>query len=378
MNLAKKLTAWQKADLITVRQMQDIETYEKQNSKPYMFFGLVALSFFCIGVGVISVIAANWQAIPAWIKLAFDFIFLSLSAGGAYYAFRNAKTSLFNGLIFLFAILIMASIGLIAQIYQLQPDGTAAYLLWSALVFPLLFFVRSALLPVIWLPIAWVSFWGYIIDHKIFYQTLQSMTDGWVYSVPILWLSIWAVFYQILDVYLKPTVYGLRKSLLFWLVVSIGTMIYFLDQSYTTSILFNIYGYEKTFNPSALSISLSMAIGLTALSAYLSYRGNKQYFLPFFMSLMIVGGLINLSFALSLIGLAAAGLYAYEHKRRGLFNFVLILAGIRIFMIYIQLFASLMSTGLGLIISGLVILLIIWGWLKTTSYFKGRLVNAKS
>lgn len=377
MNLSKKLASWQKADLITARQMQDIKDYEAQNTKPYTFYGLVVLSLFCIGLGIIAVIAANWYAIPPSVKLGLDFTVLAICGVGIYEAFIKSKINRFNGLVFLFAILIMATIGLIAQIYQLQPDGAAAYLLWAILVFPLLFFVRSSLLPLLWVPIAWYSFWSYVIEHKIGHDILQTMTQSWLYSIPLIWLFSWGIFYQILGQNTRQNAQGFRKALAVWLVFFMGFVIYVMDKGYGYSVFYNITGEAAEYNSKVLAGSISASIILTGISLYLSFQKGKNFLLPYIMALMIIGALVHMHFVLSLLALFGAGVYAYKSGSRRLLNFVLVLAGIRIFVIYLDLMGSLMDTGLGLIGSGIALLLIIWAWLKVAAVFKRRIGNEK-
>ena len=73
MNIYSKLSDWQKRGLITAEQQQKITDYENNVRRPMLYHALLFLSCFCIGIGVIAVIAANWEAIPAAVKLGVDF-----------------------------------------------------------------------------------------------------------------------------------------------------------------------------------------------------------------------------------------------------------------------------------------------------------------
>lgn len=374
MNLSKKITQWQNAGLISAEQGRKINVWEQQNNKPYLFYGLIALSLFCIGLGIISVIAANWDTIPAVIKLGFALLLLSGCACLTYMAYLKQKQAWFDGSIFLFALSVLGVIGLTAQVYQLQPDGYTAYLLWSILIFPLLFFVKSALLPLIWIPVMWGSFWSYIIDHEIAAKTLEIITNSWDYAIPILWLALWIIFYQLLDKYVGKYAAGIKKALVFWLAFYIVVTIFMIDRDYGTALLnHNHHGLQHADNGIRISF-----IVLSACLCALSFRlGGKKFIWPFLLAVMIAGSLLPLGFVISLTALAGAGFYAYKTNRPRLLNFILVLAGIRIFIIYIDIFGSLMQTGLGLILSGFILLGLIFGWLKLSVIFKERLHHEK-
>lgn len=372
MNINKKITAWQNAGLISRQQGQLITAFEANQAKPYALYGLLTLAAFCIGLGIISIIAANWAGIAPQIKIGIDFVLLVVSAFGIWHAYARENKNWFEIGIFLYSLLILASIGLIAQIYQLQPNGTSAFLLWSGLVLPLLFFTRRALLPVIWVPVAWYSFLRYLFDNKIAEQTLKMITENWVYALPLLWLFLWCLVWLILSVYFKTYAQGLQKALKFWLIVFMSLMIFILDKNYKDLLLY--------FSPSASSIlsapvyvaSVLSVFALAGIATYICLT-NKRYFLPYVMGLMLIGGLVNLSYIISLAALVGAGVYAFRVQNRKLLNFVLILTGFRIFAIYLDVFGSLLTTGAGLIGSGIVLLLVVWGWIKASAYFKWRL-----
>lgn len=70
MNIYSKLSDWQKRGLITAEQQQKITDYENNVRRPMLYHALLFLSCFCIGIGVIAVIAANWEAFPPQLNSA--------------------------------------------------------------------------------------------------------------------------------------------------------------------------------------------------------------------------------------------------------------------------------------------------------------------
>src|SRR5689334_7195082 len=81
--LDKSLKEWTKAGLITREQALRINEYESRRPESnWVLSGLLILGVMIIGIGVISLIAANWQQIPNTIKLSVDFVILTVVAWG--------------------------------------------------------------------------------------------------------------------------------------------------------------------------------------------------------------------------------------------------------------------------------------------------------
>ena len=118
MNIYSKLSDWQKRGLITAEQQQKITDYENNVRRPMLYHALLFLSCFCIGIGVIAVIAANWEAIPAAVKLGVDFALLCTAAWGVWHSRRKGRNLAAEALLTAFALLVLGSIGLVGQIYH--------------------------------------------------------------------------------------------------------------------------------------------------------------------------------------------------------------------------------------------------------------------
>lgn len=371
MNLEKKLRLWQKTGLITAQQGRAIATFEKRRTKPYLFYGLLAIAFFCIGLGVISVIAANWAAIPAAVKLAVDFVLLVAAAGYTFECYRKGKSGVFDGMTFLFALLVLASIGLISQIYQLQPEALSAFLLWSLLMLPLTFFNKKMLLPAIVLPVLWMSLFDFAMQNDDFRLFLQVLSDSWEYAIGLIWLFTWFLLYQLLRLFCRGRAVGFVKALRFWLVLSTVVSVFFMD-------------FERNFLLTSLrpyhvegmlgAVLVMSAAAMIAVSFYLEKKRHRPFYIPSLMIVIFIGGLLPLSFILSFALLILAGVYAYQNHFWRLFNLVFVLAALRIFLIYVDFWGSLMQTGIGLIMSGVVLLLLMLASSKLGKYLqKGKI-----
>lgn len=369
MKLSAKITSWQNAGIITPKQGMDILDFEKAIAKPYALYGFLALAIFCIGLGVISVIAANWQHLTVMLKLIADFALLSGVAGLTYYAAYKKWHIRFEVFLCLFVILVLATIGLIAQVYQLQPDGFEALLLWSLLVCPLLFVTQKPLLPLVILPIFTFSFWDFMGDNNTTKEIMWQMSNSWEYSVPVLWLFIWFILWQMLTIFAQNKAVAFKKALKFWMIIFTGLLVINIDFG---SSVFSEVALDENGSGSLTGVLVSVAIGLTAISAYLDYISGKKFLIPALMALTVVGGFINCGAVFSFAVLFLIGIYAWQINSVKILNTVLALTAVRIFILYADMFKSLLFSGLGLIASGLLLLALIWGWVKLSRRLKRR------
>ena len=90
----------------------------------------------------------------------------------------------------------------------------------------------------------------------------------------------------------------------------------------------------------------------------------------------LAGGYVDipfggLAFSVTLIGMAAIDLGI--QGRRGMFQFLLVLIGVRFLIFYVLYVGGLALTAAGLIGSGLLILLVAWGWHRNRSRLQGWL-----
>lgn len=99
---------------------------------------------------------------------------LAATGGAAVSASFGSRRLLSETLLFVYALLVLAGIGLIGQIYQLAAHGLQALLFWAVVVSPLLPFARRAWLPFLWLPVLAVSLFDYLYDYPWFSQAFQS------------------------------------------------------------------------------------------------------------------------------------------------------------------------------------------------------------
>lgn len=363
MNIAKKLNKWQSAGLISQEQVLKITDYETQNTKPYLMYALVFLSMCFIGMGIISLIAANWDAIPAFVKLVFDFMLLAGCGYGVYRTFATKKQLHFEALLLLFSLLCLATIGLIAQIYQIQSDEPMAFLLWSSLMLPLMVYSKKMIFPLAVLA-TFFSSSMYYLDVYIY-----RLFSAWEVGAYLSFLLILMLIYQSTTLFLPNKAIGFCKALKFCLTYFLIVGVVTTDFNHEFLFYLNYEAGKKFY---AL---MFVVLCLLGASYFLGHLNKNKFILPIIASIITLGTIIPLGFIISLTALSVFAYYAYMQKQVKLLNFAIFMIGVRIFILYADIFISLMTTGLGFIISGIVLLVIISAWKKIAKYFKRRLKN---
>ncbi|MBR6356293.1 MAG: DUF2157 domain-containing protein [Alphaproteobacteria bacterium] len=121
------------------------------HNENYWFMVLLYFASFLVGLGIIAMIAANWQLIPNNIKLLGALAAMALNACVLGWTVKHEKNVLKQVVACVFAFLIMGVIGLIGQIYHLAANIENALLLWSLCSWPLLLVAPRLLW--LWLPL---------------------------------------------------------------------------------------------------------------------------------------------------------------------------------------------------------------------------------
>lgn len=156
MNVTKKTTEWVAAKIITEKQRAAILTHEAGRGGWSM--GPLLLGIFCIGLGMISMIAANWQGISDNIKLGGAFLILAGLLGGAYSGFRREKPFVFEGCLFAAFLFCGAVIGLVGQVFHLNGNLHGTLFLWALAGIPLAIISGRPLVGLLWVPMALYGF----------------------------------------------------------------------------------------------------------------------------------------------------------------------------------------------------------------------------
>ena len=138
-DLAVEASTWVDNRLITVEQARAIcrlygIDYDAIRNHSSAYRILVVLGFLFVGLSLITLIGANWDAIPRAARMTGLLVLTAGTHGWALHLHRSDKSGAAAGLFFLGNLFYGASIILIAQIYHLGehiPDGVFVWALGS-------------------------------------------------------------------------------------------------------------------------------------------------------------------------------------------------------------------------------------------------------
>lgn len=373
MKLKKKLEAWLEADLITPAQQQKIIAFENNQVKPALMGILLSLSVFCIGVGLISLIAANWDAISDTLKMVLMFLLLAGTGAAMFKAYLQHKNTAGEVWLLVYALLILGAIGLTGQVFQLQAIGLRAFLFWSLLTLPLLVLTRKMILPIIWIPTFLFSMLDELSRTEWFSSLMHYFDKNFPYGAVITILIIYVMIYSLLKFFLTNRNPAIVKAWNFWLVFNLVSQVFLMDffSDALFGMYFGSYAPYTVYNWGAVAI----LIFATVSTAWFNFRFNGKSCLAtdiiatILLFALILGTLPEVEIAHQLFGLfltlsclSLIMFYGWRRHKIRLLNLASGLVALRIFIVYLQVFGTLMSTGLGMIISGLVLLAIIKIW----------------
>ena len=290
--LNNRLTLWEQNRLIAPEQKQLILDFESQNKTPHLPYAVFMLGVFVTALGIISLIAANWEEIGGGVKLTADFILLAVLAGGI----------MMTG----------ASIGLITQVFQTNGTLANGALTWALFSAPLLAVSGKKALPLFWVPVFFYglcfrpAFWKFAENVILFIHDHISAEPAVAGALFIIFYGLGAYAFYRLNLLFK------RKYPVF--AVCRG--------------YFEFFAY---------------------CSAFFLLVGDF-----FFTSSLTVSGM-----AAAIAAYAAAAWIYYRHNSPKMTNFNIAMIGVSFFVAYLRLFGDLLTTGVGLVISGALIMALV-------------------
>lgn len=364
--LQNKIASWVERGLITAEQAERIVAHEtREPERPWTLYGIAGVGVTALVTGVVSLVAANWDDIAPWVKLACYF----LLQGGVGYGFLRAADRpgwARETWLTLFAPLILAGIGLIAQTYNLHGDGWEALLLWVIIT-----------LPAVWLAQSWalVHLWPAAVFVTSLIWATADRSGGLpefgracvVATLPLSFVAIAFVSEHVR--WFNPY---LRGAMLVW-----GMALLLLFGTPLANALWSFEHSEFSPHLGYLAVPWS-ALVMASLGAWYRPQVKPEVRIAtvallvasgVFATLPLFFGTDSESTGIKVIGaagffctwVAAAAAAAYSHHKRW-FDAASLVIALRIVIVYFEVFGSLAMTGLGLIFSGLVILGIAFAW----------------
>lgn len=296
MNLNQKTEQWVAQKVISPKQKEAILALETKKREPFVFMAILWIGIFCVGLGIISLIAANWAFIPPVVKLAGAGVLLAGALGAAFWGLQKEKHLVAEVALFFAFLMIGGGIGLIGQIFHLTPSTFEGLLLWAVLSFGIVFISRRQLLSLLWVPL----FIGGILG-----------SFRW---------ELLLLFFQQTPVLAMVTGAGICLA------------IAFLTRNLTGPFFKSVYHWAL--------ILFFCVLGLGELGS----------------------GSVGMRFLTSIALMVLMGAFAVYYDKKRLFNWVAFFIALRCVLLYFQIFKSLAVTGVGFILSGVVILAVSALW----------------
>lgn len=294
------------------------QTPEKLHDENYWLMILAYFAAFLIGLGIIALVAANWEQIPNNVKLGGAIVLMIANASAVILSMKFKKNILTQVLCGVFAALIMAVIGLIGQIFQLRSDVSGACLLWAVCAWPL--FLITPRLLWLWIPLLFVGTKSSAIYNTFVGDVLLS-ESGWSYATVNYMYSLLVFYglifaYELWMLYAKPNSKTVERPLRFYC----GTLLLSAAPLSCRPLITNVAFAQIPWSTIALS-----SYGYI-LAAFLIYALNRKHRRVSFMPLFLLGFVVesvllkfnilqdNVESVLALTSLLLMWGYAYYHK----------------------------------------------------------------
>lgn len=368
----RKLTAWQAAGLIDADTAARIRAYEARHSRPLALWAVIGIAALAIGLGVVLVVAANWHAIPGLVRLGIHF---ALMAGLAGYLWRAGdglairQPWLHEGALFVLALLGMAFLGHLGQVYQTSSPLWQPLALWLALFAPVLLARgQSWLIAALVFAAATFTAWDFAQTYVDDVSPAAALQIALVTALTVLFapLGAWqrgrsaradfwrrleqlAVAYALGGVSFVAIYAGVEK---FW--GSGNELVAIPPQTLRAALGIGAGVAVALVRPTVSGRAAGAILGGAGLAMLLAYplSGSR-----------VVGALL---FMALWTGVAAASL---KGGWRGVFQFAVAVIAVRLIALSFELEDDLLTSGAGLIFSGVLILGVAWIALRVARRF---------
>jgi uncharacterized membrane protein len=357
-NLDQHLMDWQNEGFLTREQADRIRQFETARAPgSRLMLALTILAVLSIGLGVISLVAANWDKIPAWFKLT---AYFTLMLGQVYALLRwDEKPGLIReGWHFLYIISILAGIGLIAQIFHVPSDGWRGATLWSILSLGIMLRARSWYTVLLWYASFIWAWLGFIFQSSA--HSFLRLECFLATSALLCILSSWKGRWNLPEPQRSLTL-GLGSLLVlvtgpwFLLARQASSLPAHLDFAVAVGlVLLWLAVLSRSFHRLQMLTAGVVALGFLARwwIADLAQKDILQNWPNFLDTIAFV------------VQLSALGLLALHEDRGRFFDILTLLMAARIFTLFFTLFGTLFMTGAGLILFGILVLVLLHFWYR--------------
>ena len=369
----RKLKAWQAAGLIDAETASAISAWEATHSRPIGLWAIIGLGALTIGLGLVSLVAANWDAIAGTVRLSIHFAIMAALAAGIWWRLTKGALNdhVSDAMLFVLAVLGLTFFGHVGQVYQTSSPLWQPLMAWLLLFSPLLLlFGRGWPVAGLWMVGLLGTLWAHADDYGHLWSAFGRVEPP---HAALYWGLIACP--PILVAGLAAWMRGMSDRPAFWRrIEQMGVAIVLTG----VSVILLVRGWDSdsaVLPGSAAIQSVAMlcaagAIGMARQTA--SGRATA--------GLLVVAAVLHLGqallpglhgtgrtliaclFFLALWGaVAAAAIHA--HWRR-IFQAAVALVALRIIILSFELNDDLLGSGVGLILSGLFAMAVAWATVR--------------
>ncbi len=362
----RKLRAWREAGLVDEATAARILAWEAENARPLALWAAIGIGALAIGLGVVSVVAANWEEVPGTVRLALHLVLIAALV--AFIGWRGTQLGrdhpwALEAALFVLAMLGMTFFGHLGQVYQTSSPLWQPLAVWLALFAPLLLSRGTSWLTA---ALAFAAFayacWDFALARAVGAGDGRDLVGAFVTALPVLLapLAAWMRSQSRREVFWKrleqlALAYGVGGASLLCLLAG-----------------FDAFGRDELPLASlAIRAGLALAAGALTVAARPTVSGRAAgmvmagagatAFLAWGLSGSQLGG--GVLFMTLWVGIAAAALQA---GWRGVFQLAVAVVAIRLIVLSFELASDLLTSGFGLILAGLLILAIAWAALRVS------------
>ena len=370
----RKITEWHGAGLIDADTRDRLLAYEVAHSRPLALWAVWGIGALAIGLGLVSVVAANWEDIPGLVRLA---IHLALIAALlALLFFREERLVerspwAVEALVFITAALGLTFFGHLGQVYQTSSPLWQPLAVWLALFVPLLLLTGRS----------WPTALAVLGGAAWCASEYTSDRNGFNGQAPLL-RDLWLAFVLTLPVAFAPlSAWARARSARpdFWRRLEQLALAYAVG---CASLVASVAGTEglrdsNTANEWASLLLSGAVMALAGLGVVVARPGTSGRMAG---AIIVGAGVVmplaylasDATVAAALLffalwgGIAAAALTAHW---RGVFQMAVGVIAVRLIILSFELAADLLTSGFGLIVSGVMILGVAWLAVRVSKRF---------
>ena len=366
--LNRQLNLWTQHNLITETQADNIRAFEQGRDKARSKRGFAMVGITAILIGVLSLVASNWSQIPATMKIILHAI-LNVGVAVAIFKTPSDKIMIRDLLVTALFGFTLTFIALLGQIFQLHGDMAVTISLWTLLCTPFIWvFGRGVMAITPWLIAVLVSL-GMIIDKFFAIEDIwQSLLSMMILFVPLLLILVSHIEMVIRHCPIFSVVMK-RYGMVLLAIMAVIPPLFFWDIA------------SEALTDQWMTVSIMVA-GLAVGSLALSSDRLVQIFTA------VSGIFIIIPFALAphnsdlFSAILFMGYFAFlawwgaRQNNTSLIDWSIRLIIFRLVIVYFEVFGFLAATGLGMILTGAIILITLRNLNKITSWGRRLLGQA--